>query len=134
MVRRRAKKRAPRDEGLAVRSRLLRARRDIRGLNPLHAGLGHIGPGFCERTLIVYAAAGVFPHIDLEARLARVERGPGHAEIRRQPRDEDALDLAPLQIAGETRRGLAIGFEEGRIAVDVLVKTLADDELGVRDR
>src|SRR3954468_23051238 len=103
MLRRRAKKRAPRDEGLAVRSRLLRARRDIRRLNPLDAGLGHIGPGFCQRALIVDAAAGVFHDIDLKTRLARVERGPGDAEIRRQSRNEDALDLAALEVAGKPR-------------------------------
>src|SRR5215468_10957405 len=102
----------------------LRSHRDISGLDTLDTGLGHVGPGLGERPLRVDAAAGVLHHIGLEAGLARVERAPGDAEIRRQAYYKHALDVARLQIGGEPGRGLAVGLGEGRIAVDVLVESL----------
>ena len=108
--------------------------RDIARLDALDAGLGHVGPGFCKRALGVDAAAGVFDHIGFKARLACIDRGPCDAEVGGEAGQEHALHLARLQVSGEPRRGLAVRFGEGRIAVDVLVKTLADDEPGMRDR
>ena len=101
--------------------------RDIARLDALDAGLGHVRPGLGQRALGVDAAAGVFDHIGLEAGLARIERGPGDAEIGRQAGHEQTLDLARLQIGGKSGRGLAVGLGEGRIAVDVLVESLAND-------
>ena len=108
--------------------------RDIARLDALDAGLGHVGPGLGERALGVDAAAGVFDHVGFKARLARIERGPCDAEIGGQSRQEQPLHLARLQIGGEPGRGLAVGLGEGRIAVDLLVETLADDQPGLRDR
>ena len=108
--------------------------RDFARLDALDAGLGHVGPGLGERALGVDAAAGVFDDVGFKARLARIERGPCDAEIGGEARHEQPLDLARLQVGGEPGRGLAVGLGEGRVAVDVLVKALADDETGMRDR
>ena len=108
--------------------------RDIARLDALDAGLGHVRPGFGQRALGVDAAAGVFDHIGLEAGLARIERGPGDAEIRGQSGDEQALQLAGLEIGGKSGRGFAVGLGESGIAVDVLVESLANDEFGLRNR
>src|SRR6478736_6339752 len=118
---------ASQDEGLALGD-------DIVRLDALDAGLGHVGPGFCERALGVDAAAGVLDDIGFKAGLARVERAPRHAEVGGEAGEEYPLYLAGYQISGESRRGLAVSLGEGRIAVDVLVKTLADDEPGMRNR
>ena len=108
--------------------------RDIAGLDALDAGLGHIGPGLGHRALIVDTAAGIFDDVGLEAGLAGIERGPGHAEIGGETGHEHALDLSRLQIGRKSGRGLAVGLGEGRVAVDIPVESLADDEACVRDR
>jgi len=82
----------------------------------------------------VDAAASVFDHVGLESGLARVERAPRDAEIRRKPGHEHAMQLAIPEISGESGRGRAVGLGESGIAVDVLVESLADDEGGLRDR
>jgi hypothetical protein len=47
-----------------------------------------------------------------------LERGPCHAEIRRQPRQEHARNAARFQIGGKPGAGLAFCFGEGRVALD----------------
>ena len=63
----------------------------VRGLDALDAGLGGISPGLCERAIGIDAATGVLDDIYLEARLARVHRGPGDAKVRGEPDNEHTL-------------------------------------------
>jgi hypothetical protein len=66
--------------------------------------------------------------------LPRIERGPRDAEIRGQPGNEQALKLAGLEIGGKSGCRFAIGFGVSRVAIDVLVKSLSNDERGLRNR
>src|SRR5262245_58636543 len=88
---------------------------DIGRLDALDAGLGHVVPGRGERSLRVDAAAGVLDHIGFESGLARIDRAPGDTEIGRKAGEENLLDVARLQIGGETRGGLAVRFGKGRV-------------------
>jgi hypothetical protein len=65
--------------------------------------------------------------------LARVHRGPGDAEVGREPDEEDLIEPAILQIAREPRRRLAVGLVERGVRIHLLAIALADDQLGVRD-
>src|SRR6266852_3362864 len=114
--------------------RILERSCKIAGLEARDARLCDLLPGRGERALVVDRAAGVFDDRSGEAELARIERGPGHAEIGRQAAYEHALDAALLEIAFEARARLAVGLEEGGVAVDVLVVALADEKLRLRDR
>ena len=107
---------------------------DIARLDALDAGLGHIGPGLGQRALGVDAAAGVFDHIGFEPALRASSAVQATQKSVARPATNSALDLARLEIGGKSGRGLAVGLGERRIAVDVLVESLADDELGLRDR
>src|SRR5262245_16402029 len=62
---------------------------------------GHVLPSGSERAGGADRAAGVFDHSRGEAGLARVERGPGNAEIRREPAEKDAPDTVLAEIPGE---------------------------------
>ena len=68
-----------------------------------------------------------------EAEPARVQRGIMDAIIGGEAGDDDPLESALLQIAGEPGRRRAIRFEEGRIAVDRLVMPFAQHEMGLLD-
>jgi len=67
-----------------------------------------------------------------ESQFARVERGPCDAEVRRKPTDVDAVDAALPQVAAKPGRGFSIRLDEGGVAVDVHVVTLAQHQLGLR--
>ena len=81
-----------------------------------------------SETVEIDGARGVLDHIGREAELARIQRRPGDAEIGGQPGHEHRRDAALLEIARQARAGLAVGLLEGRVAVDVLVEALADDQ------
>ncbi len=98
-----------------------------------HARLLHRRPGGGERAAVVDAARGIVDHEGLEAGTPRIHRGPGDAEIGGKPRHEHARQPALLEIAAEPGRGLLVGFEKRRIAVDVLVVALAHDQLRMRN-
>src|SRR5215469_6160423 len=72
----------------------------IARLDPFNACLGHVRPRLRERTLQIDRAAGILDHVGLEALAPRVERAPGHAEIGREPAEENGADAAPAQIPG----------------------------------
>src|SRR6185312_5478541 len=72
-------------------------------------------------------------HVSVEAELARVVGGPGDAEVGGEAGDEYRLDGAPLEVAVEPGLELAVGLDEGRIAVDLGVGALADHELRTRN-
>src|SRR6218665_3751718 len=74
---------------------------DVAGLDALYAPGRPLLPGGGQRAVEVDAARGVFDHIGLEAGLACVHRGPGHAEVGGQAGDEHGLDAARLEVAGQ---------------------------------
>src|SRR5437868_3945324 len=78
-------------------------------------------------------AARIVDHRGLEARRARIERGPCDAIVGREPATPHALRAELAQIAGEPRARRAVGFDERGIAVELGVAALADHEPGVRD-
>src|SRR5689334_224109 len=94
---------------------------DIACLDALDAGVAHLLPGVGQRAVEVDGARGVLDDVGREAELARIERGPGDAEVGGKPGHEHRLDAALLQVTGQSRHGLAVGLDEGRVAVDVLV-------------
>src|SRR5262245_3151279 len=106
---------------------------DLARLNALDAGLLHAFPGGGERALGVDAATGVLYHRGGKSKLARIHRRPGNAKVGGKTHDVDRLDAALVEIAIEPRLRSAVGFHERRIAVDVVIEALADDQLGVRD-
>src|SRR5260221_2845258 len=97
------------------------------GLDARHTGLVHLIPGRCQGPLHVDRAARILDHHAVEFEPARVERSPRHAEIGREPADEHALDTELFEIALQAGAALAIGFEEGPVAVHRPAPTLADD-------
>src|SRR5579871_1121172 len=70
-------------EGSEVRSVSGRGNRTAR--YPLDSRGRHVAPGFGERAIQVDRPAGIFDERDFEAGGARIERGPGDAEVGRQP-------------------------------------------------
>src|SRR5215831_3516598 len=101
---------------------------DVARLDALDAGGLHLLPGRRQRAVEIDAARGILDHVGGEAELARIERRPGDAEVGGEPGHEHRGDAALLEIAREPGHGLAVGLDEGRIAVDVLVEALADDQ------
>ena len=83
--------------------------------------------------LRIDASARVLDYVGVEAELARIHRRPGDAEIGREPGNEDASDAAPREVAVKPGLELAVGLDEGGIAVDLRVVAFADHELGMRD-
>src|SRR5262249_49400781 len=96
------------------------------------AGGGHVGPGARERAVEVDRAAGFLDDGGVEPGGARVERSPGDAEVGCEAADAKLFQPALREIAGETGSGRAVGLEERRIAVDVRVVALADNQLCFR--
>src|SRR5258705_6122576 len=74
---------------------------EIRRLNAPHAGGLHCRPGLGERALVVDAAARVLDDQRFKALPARVERAPRDAEVGGEPREENPLQRALLQISAE---------------------------------
>src|SRR5713101_9893296 len=106
---------------------------DVRRRDALHAGARHVLPRLAERAAGVDAAGCVLDDGRGETGLAGVERRPGDAEVGGEADEERLLDAALAQVAGESRRRLAIRLVERRVGVDVPSIALADHELRVRD-
>ena len=68
--------------------------------------------GVLFRAVEVEAAAGVTQHHSLEPQAPRVFRRPQDAEVEGQAREEDTLQAALAQIAGEPGRRLSVVLEE----------------------
>src|SRR5690242_4531783 len=97
---------------------------EVAGPDARDSGFFHLLPGRGERPLHVDRPAGVLDHGAVETELARVERGPRHAEIGRQPAHEHSLDAPLPEVAFEAGAALAVGLEEGRVAVHLLAPAL----------
>ncbi len=76
-------------------------------------------------------AAGVLEDEALEAEGGAVEGGEADAEVVGEAGEEEALEAAVAEVAGEAGGGLVVVFEEGGVGVDVAAEALAEDELGV---
>src|SRR5262245_24374280 len=106
---------------------------DVGRLHALDARPLHVLPRLGERAVDVDATARILDHQRGEARLSRVERRPGHAEICGKTDQEHLVEIPLPQIAGQSCRGLAVRLEEGGVRIHLLAVTLADDQLGVRN-
>src|SRR5205814_3992527 len=123
-------RRRPRARGAGGRPR---SDLEVRGLDALDPGAEHVLPRLGQRAAGVDAARGILDDESGEAGLARVERRPRDAEVRREAGQEDLLQAALAEIADEPRRRLAVGLEERRVGVHRLPVALPDDQLGVGD-
>ena len=95
----------------------------ICALDNVNAGALHFRNGILHIVgSEIYAPAGVFDQMCLEAHLNRVQRRELHAVIRRQPADEnlrDTLFLEPFAEAG----GLAVAVvKQAAVAVDANIR------------
>ena len=62
-----------------------------------------------------------------------VDGGVADAEVVGEAAEEEALQVALAQVAGEAGGGAVVVFEEGGVAVDVAAEAFAEDEFGVGD-
>ena len=62
-----------------------------------------------------------------------VDGGVADAEVVGEAAEEEALQVALAEVAGETGGGAVVVFEEGGVAVDVAAEAFAKDEFGVGD-
>src|SRR5208283_3002833 len=97
---------------------------NIARLDLLDSRRRYIFPGFGDRSVDIDAAAGVVHNINVQTRMAGIDRSPGHTEIGSETGDKDRVDLAFLQVARQARLGLLVCFHESRVAVDVVVEAL----------
>lgn len=97
------------------------------GSRPSHTGIMHLPPRRRQRTFVVDSAAGGLDHGHVIAERAGIERRMEHTEIRRQSREQDRFHTSRTQQGIETHGRGAVVLEEGRIAVDRPVGSLAND-------
>lgn len=93
----------------------------------------HVLPRRCYRSIDVDAATGVVHDVNVEARVARVDRGPGDAKIGSETSNKDRVDLALLEVARQTGASFFVCFQESRVAVDIVVEAFANDQFGLRN-
>src|SRR3954454_2797730 len=83
-----------------------------------------------HRPSLVDPAGRILDDVGFEPRMARIEGGPGDAEIRGEANAIDALEAPLDEVPGEPGSRRPIGLHETRIAVDRRVVALAEDEFG----
>ena len=81
----------------------------------------------------IHRAGGVFNDDGFEAHVFAVDGGVADAEVVGEATEEEALQVALAEVAGEAGGGAVVVFEEGGIAVDVAAEAFAEDEFGVGD-
>src|SRR5438445_2950144 len=96
-----------------------------------HAGIAHTLQHGIERAVEIDATAGIEPDGGFEPLADGVQRRKTDAEIGRQADQGDGVDAALPEVATEAGRCRMVVLEEGRIAVDIRAKSLADNELGL---
>ncbi len=94
---------------------------------------GEVGMGGFEGSGEGNGTAGFRDEEDGEAGADAVCGGEADAEVESQAGDDDALEAAFAEVAGETRGGGAVIFKEGGVGVDLRAEAFAEDELGVGD-
>ena len=95
------------------------------------SGQGCVGFGDAVRE--VGGAGGVFDDDGFEAEIVAVDGGVADAEVVGEAAEEDAMEAALAEVAGEAGGGEVVVFEEGGVAVDVAAEAFAEDEFGVGD-
>ena len=81
--------------------------------------------GFGDGVRQVDGAGGVFDDEALEAEGDAVDGGVADAEVVGEAAEEEAMEAALAQVAGEAGRGEVVVFEEGGVGVDVAAEALA---------
>ena len=89
--------------------------------------------GFGDAVGQVDGAGGVFDDDGFEAEVFAVDGGVADAEVVGEAAEEEAVEVALAEVAGETGGGAVVVFEEGGVAVDVAAEAFAEDEFGVGD-
>ena len=64
--------------------------------------------------------------------MAGIDRRPGDTEVGGKPGDKDRVDPTLFEIASQSGVGFLVRFEEGRVAVDLVVEAFADNQLSFR--
>src|ERR1700733_12805005 len=86
-----------------------------------------------HRAIEIDRPAGLLDHFHGEPEMAAVAGGPADAEIGGEAADDDLRYAPAAEPAIEPGARLAVGFQEGRIAVDRLVVAFAQDQPGMAD-
>ena len=81
----------------------------------------------------IHRAGGVFNDGGFEAHVFAVDGGVADAEVVGEAAEEEALETALAEVAGEAGGGNVVVFEKGGVAVDVGAEAFAKDEFGLRD-
>ena len=81
----------------------------------------------------VDGAGGVFDDDGFEAEVFAVDGGVADAEVVGEAAEEEAIEFALAEVAGEAGGGDVVVFEEGGVAIDVGAEAFAEDEFGLRD-
>ena len=82
----------------------------------------------------IHRAGGVFNDDGFEAHVFAVDGGVADAEVVGEAAEEEALETALAEVAGEAGGGDVVVFEKGGVAVDVAAEAFAEDKFGVGDR
>src|SRR5689334_2278540 len=99
----------------------------------IDAGLAHLGQHALLAAVEVDGGGGLLDHGDVEARLPRVDRRPGDAEVECQAAEDQPREAARLQVAVEAGPRHAVVLAERRVRIDARVKALAHDHLRLGD-
>src|SRR5207249_11311771 len=91
----------------------------VRADDPPDPRRRHPPPRLREGPAGVDRAARVLDDRRVKASPARVEGGPGDAEIRGESDEDDVLEPAVAKVPREPRGGLAVGLAEGRVRVEI---------------
>jgi len=91
------------------------------------------GVGVVDRAGEVHRAGSVFDDDGVEAEGFAVDGGVPNAEVVGEAAEEEAMQIAFAEIAGETGGRDVVVLEEGGVGVDVAAEAFAEDELGVRE-
>src|SRR4030095_6517872 len=100
-------------------------RGDVEGPNALDACFGHVLPGLAEQAIRVDASGGVLDNVGGKASPLRVESRACHAKVAGKPDEIHLLESALAQIARQSGWRLVVDIEECRVAIDVLVVSVA---------
>jgi hypothetical protein len=94
-------------------------------VNTLNAVSGQCAICFGDRTRKVDGAGGVFDDDGFEAESFAVDGGVADAEVVGEADEEEALEVAFTEVAGQAGWGAVVVFEEGGVTVDVAAEAFA---------
>jgi len=105
---------------------------DLPGLNALHSSRVEGGVGFGDRVWQIDRAAGIFDDEALKAQRCAVDCRETDAKVIGQTAKEEAIEVALVQVAGETGGGEVIVLQKGRVGIDVAAESFAENEFCLR--